>query len=159
MTIDWTMRLAPNFTFAEMVTTNHRSLYEQNAIEAMDRLDALRVTAQMLQAVRNHYGRPLVVNSGFRGPTLNAAVGGSKTSQHMKGEAADFKIPGVSLYEVFRWIRDDSGLPYGQVILEGSIPDQPTWIHLSLGEPWRDPSRCRQPMTWDRVNSYRWARG
>lgn len=156
--LDLRQRLAPNFTLAEFVRTNHRSLYEANAAEALGYLEPLRETAAMLQLIRNRFGRPVILHSGFRGEALNTAIGGSSTSQHRKGEAADFHVHGVGLYEVFAWVRDESGLPYGQLILEGSIPDQPTWLHLSLGEPWRALDRCRQAMTWDRVNGYQWAR-
>lgn len=157
MTFDPTARLAPNFTWGELVHTEHRTLYEANAAESAAHLPALRALAAMLQAVRDHYGAPVVVHSAFRGLALNTAIGGSKTSQHMRGEAADLHVVGVGLYEVFAWVRDESGLPYGQLILEGSIPDRPTWLHLSLGEPWRPMERCRQAMTWDRVNGYRMA--
>lgn len=157
MTFDPARRLAPNFTWSELVRTEHRTLYEANAEESATVLPSLAAVAVMLQAVRDHFGQPLVVHSGFRGPALNAAIGGSKTSQHMRGEAADFHVSGVGLFAVFAWVRDESGLPYGQLILEGSIPDRPTWLHLSLGEPWRPVERCRQAMTWDRVNGYRMA--
>ena len=158
-TFDPTRRLARSFTWGELVITNHRSLYESNAQESAAVLPALTSLAAMLQTVRDHYGVPVMVHSGYRGPALNEAIGGSKSSQHMRGEAADFHVAGHGLREVFVWLRDCSGLPYGQIILEGSIPNRPTWVHLSLGEPWRRLEDCRQPMTWDRSNGYRWARG
>jgi hypothetical protein len=57
---------------------------------------------------------------------------------------------------VFRWIVSESGLRYGQVILEGHTPGEPTWIHLSLGEPWRVGSACRQALTFDGARYSAW---
>lgn len=136
--------LAPHITWGEMVTTGHRSLATINAEESEAFLVPLTAVAEMLSTIREHFGRPLVVHSGFRCPALNKVVGSSPSSQHPKGEAADFHVSGVSLEEVYRWIRDESGLPYGQCLLEGHQAGRPTWIHLSLGEPWRPRSKSRQ---------------
>ena len=144
-----TDKLAKNFTFGELTTTSRKELAAKNAAEAVDFLDAGKALAAMLQAVRDHFGKPVKVHSGFRGRTLNAAVGGAETSQHLTFQAADFHVEGVELVDVFDWIRKSSGLPFGQVILEGASPDNPTWIHLSLGEPWRPAAKCRQALRFD----------
>ena len=142
-------KLAPNFTFGELTTTSRSELLAANRAEAEDFLDAGRALAAMLQAVRAHFGKPVKVHSGFRGRTLNKAVGGAETSQHLTFQAADFHVEGVDLVTVFDWIRKSSGLAFGQVILEGPTPDEPTWIHLSLGEPWRPVAKCRQALKFD----------
>ena len=144
-----TDKLAKNFTFGELTTTSRKELAAKNAAEAVDFLDAGKALAAMLQAVRDHFGKPVKVHSGFRGRTLNAAVGGADTSQHLTFQAADFHVEGVELVDVFDWIRKSSGLAFGQVILEGSSPANPTWIHLSLGEPWRPAAKCRQALRYD----------
>jgi len=144
-----TDKLTPNITFGELTTTSRSELLAANRAEAVDFLDAGRALASMLQAVRSHFGKPLKVHSGFRGRTLNAAVGGAETSQHLTFQAADFHVEGVDLVTVFDWIRKESGLAFGQVILEGSSPANPTWIHLSLGEPWRPVAKCRQALKFD----------
>jgi hypothetical protein len=144
-----TDKLARNFTFGELTTTSRNELAAKNAAEAVDFLDAGKALAAMLQAVRDHFGKPVKVHSGFRGRTLNAAVGGAETSQHITFQAADFHVEGVELVDVFDWIRKSSGLAFGQVILEGSSPANPTWIHLSLGEPWRPVAKCRQALRYD----------
>ena len=145
-----TDKLAPNFTFGEMTFTKQDALLAQNREEALLYLDNGRATAAMMQVVRDHFG-PVNVHSGFRGATLNGATSGaSKTSQHMKFQACDFDVPGRTLREVFDWIRKESKLKYGQVILEGRTPGgPPTWVHLSLGEPWRSAKLCRQQLTFD----------
>jgi len=144
-----TDKLAKNFTFGELTTTSRKELAAKNAAEALDFLDAGKALAAMLQAVRDHFGKPVKVHSGFRGRTLNAAVGGAESSQHLTFQAADFHVEGVELVDVFDWIRKSSGLPFGQVILEGASPENPTWIHLSLGEPWRPVAKCRQALRFD----------
>jgi len=148
-------QLAPNFSFAELTRTSHRDLLDENAAEGLDYVDALTALADMLQSVRDYFCSPLIVHSGFRCEALNNAVGGSKYSQHSKGEAADFHIIGVPLPRVFDWIRNESDLKYGQLILEGIRNGEPTWIHMSLGEPWRKESKSRQALLWDKDNGYR----
>jgi len=136
-------RPTPHFSWGEMTATSHADLEAANRMEAMPFALALAATAAMLEVVRSRFDRPIRVHSGFRGPSLNAAVGGSATSQHLRGEAADFSIRGVRLEDVADWIVDDSGLAYGQVLIEGR-GGVPSWIHLSLGEPWRARERCRE---------------
>ena len=53
------------------------------------------VCEKILEPVRNHFGKPVRINSGYRGPALNSAVGGSSKSQHCNGEAVDFEIDGL----------------------------------------------------------------
>ena len=144
------MQLTPHFSLAEMTTT---STGLPNTPGDAERAKLVHV-AEMLEAVRAHFGRPVHVHSGYRSPAVNAAVGGSKTSQHMRAEAADFHVEGVALVDVFDWIRA-SDLAFGQVICEGRDPANPTWIHLSLGEPYRDRAKCRQAMRWDAEHGYR----
>lgn len=138
-------RITPNFTWGELTGTGRAAMLDANRREAEPCKAAIVATAHMLQVVRERWG-PIKVNSGFRGPSLNAAVNGSKGSQHMKGEAVDFVPLNASLGEVFDWIRVESKLPYGQVILEGASAANPTWIHLSLGEPWRPKAQSRQAL-------------
>ena len=72
-----------------------------------------------------------MINSGYRGPDLNKAVGGSATSQHCKGQAVDIEVPGVANYDVAEWIKDN--LDFDQVILEFYTPGIPDsgWVHVS----------------------------
>ena len=152
--MDADMHLAPNFTLREMARTEHRDLAEENLRHAYEYLSSLRLTAAMLQVVRDHFDRPVVVHSGFRCPALNTAVGGSSSSQHLRGEAADFHVVGFDLVQVWTWIWKKSDIPFGQLILEGVVAGEPSWVHLSLGEPLRLRSKSRQVFTWDAANGY-----
>jgi zinc D-Ala-D-Ala carboxypeptidase len=142
------MQLSPHFSFAEMTRTGQSRLQEANRQQAMGFIVPLTaVCVDLLEPIRLQYG-PVRVNSGFRGLAVNTAIGGSKRSQHMKGEAADLTVPGQKLEDVFRWIVMDSGIKFGQAILEGRTP-VPTWIHISLGAPYRDPKMCGQILRFD----------
>jgi zinc D-Ala-D-Ala carboxypeptidase len=140
-----TGNITPHFTWEEAVRTEHRTLLVRNA-EALEVSPAartsVRLVAEMMERLRAHFGKPVMVHSWFRCPDLNAAIGGSATSQHPKGEAIDFHVSGVPLVEVFDWVRGGGLGDYGQVILEGRIP---SWVHLSLGTK-------RQALRWDGVS-------
>lgn len=94
-----------------------------NVISSFEIRDAIReLTNTVLQPLRDAWGQPLHVNSGYRCPKLNAAVGGAATSQHPKGEAADIKAEHpVKLAQ----LAYDLGLPYDQMII------YPTFVHFS----------------------------
>ncbi|MFA5161154.1 MAG: D-Ala-D-Ala carboxypeptidase family metallohydrolase [Elusimicrobiales bacterium] len=144
--------LSPHFGFDELtVCCTHPELADKNRLEAGVFITSLQALCkQLLEPVREQFG-PVVVLSGFRCEALNAAIGGAHASQHQFGEAADFYVPGVSLDTVFGWIQLNAaslrapgpGLRYGQAIRE------PGWIHISLGEPWRDAVKCRQALVFD----------
>ncbi len=92
----------------------------------------LKILAErVLQPIRDHFQKGVKVNSGFRSPDSNAAVNGSRTSDHCKGQAADIEIPGVPNAELAQWIMDN--LDYTQLILEFYTPGIPDsgWVHVS----------------------------
>jgi len=97
------------------------------------------LAGEVLQKVRDHYGKGVKVNSGYRSPDVNAKVGGSRTSDHCRGMAADIEIPGVPNAELAEWIK--ANLPFTQVILEfytQGIPDS-GWVHVSY-----DPANLKK---------------
>ena len=92
----------------------------------------LKILAErVLQPIRDHFQKGVKVNSGYRSPDSNAAVNGSRTSDHCKGQAADIEIPGVPNAELAQWIMDN--LDYTQLILEFYTPGIPDsgWVHVS----------------------------
>lgn len=116
-------------------------------------------TARLLSLIRyvlgplasHFYGYPVRILSGYRCPALNAAVGGSTTSQHMRGEAVDIVVAHRPNIMVAEWAHRN--LPTDQIILE--FPDAPGggWVHLShrCGGPNEPPNRG-QTLTARRVN-------
>jgi hypothetical protein len=96
-------------------------------------VEALAVLCEtLLEPVRRHFGRAVVVNSGFRSPALNRAIGGARGSQHVVGEAADIEIPGLANAELAQWIA--AQLAFDQLILEAHVPGDPAsgWVHVSI---------------------------
>ena len=81
--------------------------------------------------MRDHFGKPVKISSGFRCSALNQAAGGSATSDHCKGQACDFEIDGVPNPELAEWIQNN--LDYTQLILEFYTQGQPNsgWVHVS----------------------------
>lgn len=92
--------------------------------------NAKQLFSNVVQKVRDNFG-VTVINSGYRGPALNEAVGGSAKSQHCKGEAVDIECPGIPNYTVAEYIKDN--LDFDQLILEFYTPGIPDsgWVHVS----------------------------
>ena len=89
------------------------------------------VAEHILEPVREHYGKAFSPNSWYRSPKLNKAIGGSRKSQHVKGEAVDIEVLGISNYDLALWIHQN--LPYDQLILEFWNDNDPRsgWVHVS----------------------------
>lgn len=125
------MKLSKNFTLEEYSKSQTADRLGISNIPSAQHLDNAKILFErVVQRVRDHFG-PTVINSGYRSPNLNKAVGGSNTSQHSTGQAVDIEVPGVSNQEVAIWIRDN--LEFDQLILEGYKPGIPGsgWVHVS----------------------------
>jgi len=90
------------------------------------------VCEKILEPVRRHFNKPVRINSGYRGPALNSAVGGSSKSQHCNGEAVDFEIDGLANPELAKWVSENC--EFDQIILEFYDPKEGPnsgWVHAS----------------------------
>ena len=126
------MQLTNNFSLAEMVKSETALRHDMDNTPGEAEIASLRLLCEkILQPVREHYGKGVKVNSGFRHPDVNAKVGGSKTSDHCKGQAADIEIPGVANADLALHIVDT--YEFTQVILEFYTPGVPDsgWVHVS----------------------------
>ena len=129
------MKLSNNFSLNELT---HRQTAERKGIdntpstEHQENLKSL--CTHVLQPVRDHFGQVVSVSSGYRSPELCTAIGSKITSQHAKGEAADFEIFGVSNKELADWIHYN--VNYDQLILEYWNESDPNsgWVHCSYSE-------------------------
>lgn len=123
------MNLTENISFEEMVSSgSYPELVSENKIEAEVYIHSIQQLATELQKIRDFYGKPLRIHSGFRGPKLNAKVGGVKSSQHLFGEAADFTIVGIPVEVIFQdIINGNIDVTYSQVIQEND-----RWIHMGI---------------------------
>ena len=127
------MKLTNNFSLQELLksqTALRKGIDNKPADPSV--ITNLQVLCEkVLQPVRDHFGKPVVINSGYRSPKLNKAIGGSNKSQHTKGEAADIEIPGLSNKELAEYIEDN--LLFDQLILEfyNGVDPNSGWVHVS----------------------------
>lgn len=141
------MKLSKNFTLNEL--TKSQTAIRLGIDNTPDTSEIIRLQAlarQVLQPVRDHYSRSFSPSSGYRSVELCKAIGSSSKSQHAKGEAADFEVPGIDNYDLACWIKDN--LDFDQLILEFYKSGDPTsgWIHCSykVGE-----NNRKQCLTFD----------
>jgi hypothetical protein len=128
------MQLSENFSLLELTksqTAERKGINNTPSPEHQENLKRLCET--ILQRVRDHFGQVVTISSGYRSPELCIAIGSKTTSQHAKGEAADFEIFGVSNKELADWINEN--LYYDQLILEywkGEEEPNSGWVHCSF---------------------------
>lgn len=142
------MKLSKNFWLAEFTKSQTAIRLGINNAPTGDHLQNLqRLIDNVLQPARDALG-PMVVNSGYRSPSLNARIGGAVNSQHSLGEAADIECPAVGNLELARWIAENT--EFDQLILEGHNPDQPNsgWVHVS----YRQGRNRREQLTATFIN-------
>ena len=143
------MKLSENFTMAEFTKSQTAERKGIDNTPEGDHLEAAKALFEnVVQKVRDHFG-PTVINSGYRSPELNEAVGGSSRSQHCKGEAADIEVPGTANGDLARWIADN--LDFDQLILEFYTPGIPDsgWVHVSYKSDGDNRKEC---LTAARIN-------
>lgn len=126
------MNLTPHFSLQEMTFTNHREFDNTPNVVQVNNLQRL---AEFLEEVRKLIGKPIIIDSGYRSPEVNQAVGSTSVSQHLRGCAADFRVPSMSPAEVVDAIHS-SDLAYDQLILELG------WTHISI--PNTDDANARK---------------
>mgnify|MGYP003112915595 CR=1 FL=1 len=142
------MYLSPNFSLEEMCKSS--TALRKNINNSPNDLQVQSMTAlceNILQPIRDEFG-PFIVSSGFRSVALCEAIGSKATSQHAKGQAADFEVPGVDNYELALWI--DTNLSYDQLILEYYTGGNSGWIHCSYV-----PNGRKQKLTIDNYHGTR----
>ena len=121
------MNLSPNFTLAELTASETAARNGLDNTPGPIAYQNLVRLANFLEEVKKVLGgKPIIINSAYRGPEVNAHVGGSKNSQHMVGCAADIRVPGMSPNEVCKAVIA-SDLQYDQLIREFD-----SWTHISI---------------------------
>ena len=126
------MQLSKNFSLIELTksqTAERKGIDNTPSAEHQENLKSL--CTNVLQPVRDNFHRVVSVSSGFRSQALCEAIGSKSTSQHAKGEAADFEIFGISNKELADWIHFN--VNYDQLILEYWKESDPNsgWVHCS----------------------------
>ena len=126
------MKLSKNFSLEELTksdTAVRRGISNVPSEDVTNNIQEL--VDNVLQPIRDRLG-PVVVTSGYRSPELNTAIGGSKTSDHCLGMAADIEVLGIDNKVTAEYIRDN--LVFTQLILEfykDGVPDS-GWVHVSF---------------------------
>lgn len=127
------VKLSPNLTLSEATKSQTAVRLGIDNTPTHDHFQNLVVIAtKVFQKVRDHFGVPIAVTSGYRSPALNKAIGGSERSQHTKGEALDLDADvfgNVTNKEIFDYIKDN--LEFDQLIWELGSDDNPAWVHVS----------------------------
>jgi hypothetical protein len=128
------MNLSENLTLQEFIksdTAKRRGIDNSPTSEHLE--SAKKLAKNIFQPIRENFGKPIFISSGYRSAALNKAIGGSPTSQHSKGEAIDIDQDGhggPSNAEVFFWIKDN--LEFDQLIWEFGNHRKPDWVHVSF---------------------------
>lgn len=127
------MKLSENFSLQELLKsqTALRKGIDNKPTDPSVITNLQVLCEKVLQPIRDHFARPVVINSGYRCSKLNKAIGSSSKSQHTKGQAADIEIPGLSNKELAEYIEDH--LPFDQLILEfyNGVDPNSGWVHVS----------------------------
>lgn len=124
------MNLTNNFTLEEFTFSQEAQRKGLDNTPVKGILSKLINTAESMELVRNLlYGAPIIISSGYRSPEVNSAIGGSKSSQHMRGEAVDFTCPKFGTPEQIVRMIKNSVLDYDQLILEFN-----SWVHISFSD-------------------------
>ncbi len=119
-------QLTPHFTLQEMVFSQHAIRLGINNTPSEQQIAALKTLCEnVLEPLRKKVGKAVHISSGYRSPDLNRAIGGSYTSQHMRGEAADIHVEGYTTQALFALLKS-SDLPFDQLIEEFD-----SWVHVS----------------------------
>ena len=147
------VKLTEHFSLVDLTTTDHTELQSANRDLTDQQVQKLTLVAELLETVREIIGMPIIVDDGMRCSALNKIDGGVSDSQHALAEAADWVPEGADkkavraindLYPIFQkvWDAAKAGrFKHGQMIFEEKA-DGTAWVHLSLGMPYRDVSKC-----------------
>jgi zinc D-Ala-D-Ala carboxypeptidase len=151
------MQLSKNLTLAECTKSNTaQRLGIDNTPDDEWTIENLRAVAEdVFQPLRDSFGCPIYVSSGYRSEELNAAIGGSKRSQHIQGRALDLDADvfgGCSNGEIFRFILNN--LTFDQLIWEFGDQDNPDWVHVSYVRDGLNRGRCLKACRDDRGKVY-----
>jgi hypothetical protein len=128
------MKLSENLSLSEIIRSESAKRKGVSNMPTEEHIANLKVLAEkVFQPIRENFRVPILISSGYRSKELNAAIGGSLTSQHCSGEAIDIDMDGtphgVTNADVFNYIKDK--LEFDQLIWEFGSATNPDWVHVS----------------------------
>ena len=125
------IQLSEHFTlneFTKSITAERLGIKNEPDYEKVQAMKQL--CREVLEPLRQHYGKPIRVTSGYRCPLLNAAVGGVTNSQHLYGEAADLSVPSEAVArDWFQWLVNNTD--FDQLLFEHNTRLKNSWLHIS----------------------------
>ena len=137
------MKLSENLSVNEVIKSNTAIRRGIDNHPTQEHLESLEDIAEnIFQPIREHFRVPIGISSGYRSEALNKAIGGSKTSQHSKGEALDLDADifgKITNKEIFEFIKEN--LVFDQLIWEFGNDNEPNWVHVSFTT--RRPNRMQ----------------
>jgi hypothetical protein len=126
------MQLSKNLALAEVMRSETAKRKGISNMPTPEHIENFKLLAEkVFQPIREHFGVPIILSSGYRSKELNTAVGGALSSQHCTGEAIDIDMDGTTVKnaEVFNFIKDN--LSFDQLIWEFGTDSNPDWVHVS----------------------------
>ena len=153
---DSTMNLSKNLTLAEVTkSTTAKRLGIDNTPDEWTTENLRQVAINIFQPLRDTFGCPIYVSSGYRSGELNTAIGGSTRSQHVEGRALDLDADvygGCTNSQIFNWIKEN--LEFDQLIWEFGDDDNPDWVHVSYVYDGINRKRCLKACRDDNGKTY-----
>ena len=134
------------------ITATRRGIDNTPNNEQLENMEL--VANKVFEPLREWCGGPIKINSFFRSPKLNTAIGGSSKSQHCKGQAMDIDdtFGVVANSEMYHWIKDN--LDFDQMIWEFGDDDNPDWVHVSYVSEEENRNRCLKAYRKDGKTQY-----
>jgi hypothetical protein len=137
------MQISKNVSYKEAIKSNTATRLGIENLPDEQQIDNMKLVAEKIfQPLRKFVGGPIKINSFFRSPDLNRAIGGSSKSQHCLGLAMDLDdtFGHKTNAQMFEWIREN--LDYDQMIWEFGSDKNPAWVHVSYVSPEKNRNRC-----------------
>ena len=126
------MQLSKNLALAEVIRSETAKRKGISNMPTPEHIENFKKLAEnVFQPIREHFGVPIHLSSGYRSAALNKAVGGASSSQHCKGEAIDIDMDGTTVTnkQIFEFVRDN--VNFDQMIWEFGTDANPDWVHVS----------------------------
>ncbi|MEL0119116.1 MAG: D-Ala-D-Ala carboxypeptidase family metallohydrolase [Opitutae bacterium] len=150
------MKLSKNLSLAEVTkSTTAKRLGIDNTPDDWTTENLRQIALNVFQPLRDAFGCPIYVSSGYRSDELNTAIGGSSRSQHVEGRALDLDADvygGTTNSDIFRYILNC--IEFDQLIWEFGDEDNPDWVHVSFVYDGVNRGRCLKACRDDKGKTY-----
>ena len=150
------MQLSKNLTLAEVMRSETAKRKGISNMPTPEHIENFKLLAErVFQPIRDHFGKPIIISSGYRSRELNTAIGGALSSQHCSGEAIDIDMDGTDItnVEVFNYIKDN--LEFDQLIWEFGTDTNPDWVHVSYESTGKQRKQILRAVKHNGATSYK----